>query len=140
MYAVVPKHDIIFDNIYSDDQRSNIYDHDGVAINTQDVSFGGHLPYVPTVFGIFKDNSDNYYCVKVKPEFDKGVLIEESLNFEFGQYFQTYENGGGGYHEVCPDEKTAYDCGAVKKRGMSDEENQYFGDDDEYEIVEIPLS
>lgn len=137
MYAIVPKHDIIFDNIYGDEQRSNIFDDDGTPINIKEITFESSLSYNPKVFGIFKDNDDNFYCVKTEPEFDKGILIAENLNYEFGQHFVTYENGGGGYQEVCPNEKTAYDCGAIKERG---EVNIYFGDNDEFEIVEIPLS
>lgn len=139
MYAVVVNESKFNDSFNEKlSKKSNAYtDEDDTTYNQADLYLMRN-DYKAFVFGIFKDNNDNYYCVKTSPEFNKGLLEEENLLVEFGRYFQEFENGGGGYLETCPNEETAYECIGIKKNGSKVE---FAGDDyDDYEIVEIPLS
>lgn len=139
MYAVVANESEFNDNFNEKlSEKSNAYTDENDTTHNQADLYITRNDYKAFVFGIFKDNNDNYYCVKTSPEFDKGVLEEDNLLFEFGRYFQEFENGGGGYIETCPDEETAYECIGIQKKGSTVE---FTGNDyDNYEIVEIPLS
>ncbi len=132
LYAIIPS-----EALYNLERRKAT---SGINSRSNEDSFEDEMIYTNTAslqiydfsvsanskcFGIFKDNKGNYYCVGVEPIFEKGILIEDRLEFT------------SLYYEQFPDEDTAYDYGAIKKSG---DVNTYFGDDDESTIVEIPLS
>lgn len=132
LYAVIPS-DALYNlegrkatsDIYSRSNEDSFED-EMIYTNTASLQiYDIHVSANSKCFGIFKDNKGNYYCVGVEPIFEKGILIEERLEFT------------SLYHEQFPDEDTAYDYGAIKKSG---DVNTYFGDDDESTIVEIQLS
>lgn len=136
MYAVIPQDDTF--PIDCVPQESAIYtDDNGVLHNISSVTFRSNIGFNTYLFGIIKDNNENYYCVTTPVSFIDGKLNDKSLDYYHNPTFID-----GVRVSVFSDEKSAYECGTLKTYGNAEQPNEYYGDSNDTisQVVEIPLS
>lgn len=84
------------------------------------------------LLGIFKNNKNKYYCIKIHPladkiTFNRGIIDDELLDFMSIDQFVENKNGIPYQTEEFDDENSAYE------KGLS------FLNENEYKDIEIPL-
>lgn len=136
MYAVIPQDDTF--PIDCVPQESAIYtDDNGVLHNVSSVTFRSNIGFNTYLFGIIKDNNENYYCVTTPVSFIDGKLNDKSLDYYHNPTFID-----GMRVSIFEDEKSAYECGTLKSYGNTEQPNEYYGDSNDTisQVAEIPLS